>query len=500
MERPADSDARGGTVGNRAVANTKWIVLAPVAARAAGAAGTVVLARLLSPADYGLMAFAGVMLSFVAIFQDLGITQTLIAAPGEISAKLLPAFCMSAASGLLIYGLLSATASPFARFVGEPDLAGILLAMGLVVTLQTLGQVHHAILVRREAFRWVFAITVAHTASFVAISIVLGILGWGVWALALGHLGSHLLRTAALWAVAGWRPWRAAAGSPLYSPELLRFGGTLAGTSLLDWGAEGFLFLWAGKQLGSRPLGVYRVSFEAARMSYFGLPALASSVGLTSYAALQGDLPEMKRLMLKAIRVVNGVSMPVAACLVALAPWVVPVVWGHKWLEAAPVLSVLAAMAIAAPMANVVRPYLVTSGQVGWLLKLTTLRFALFVAVIPLAATHGIVAVAWAHLGLMILSGSALAARALRGLGGTLADILDAVLWPLLRAAACGLAALVVARSMNGAVAPVVLLASLSTGAAAYLGGVYLTSRASFEELRSVLVRVAGPGSGGRRF
>jgi PST family polysaccharide transporter len=314
-------------------------------------------------------------------------------------------------------------------------------------------------------------------------------IGLGIWALVLGHLASHLTRTGLLWISSGWRPTR---GGRLWSPELLRFGGTLTLINILDWSADGFLFLSVGKALGVRSLGVYRVSFEASRMSYYGLPALAGSVGLTGYASLLGDANELRRLMLKGLRIVNALAFPVAACIAALAPWIVPVVWGAKWLEAVPVLCVLALMGLAAPMANVVWPFYLSSGRLSALLKISVVRLSAYVVFISLAAGFGVLAVAAVHVALMLASTGFVVVFALRSVGGSAGELRDAVLWPALRAGACGLAAAAVASAVDFMPPLAVLLPATACGGLVYVASLYLTNREGFFELASVVGRGVG--------
>ncbi len=491
---PSNRQARRGgpTVGNRAVRHTKWIVLAPVFARVLGLGATMVLARLLSPSEFGLMAYAGTTLTFFAVFQDLGITKTLIADPGEIRGKLRAALLMSVSSGALFYVVLASISSTVAGFFDEPLLGPVLMTMGLVVVLQTSGQVHHALLIRAESYRALFWITLAQAATYLTLATTLAVAGLGVWALVLGHVAAQLTRTTLLWLVSGWRPWTDAQGS-LFSGDLLRFGGALTLLSILDFVGDAWVFLSVGKVLGAASLGLYNVSFEAARISCFGLPALASSIALTSYASLLDDPDELRRLMLKGLRVVHAVVFPLSAGIVVLAPWIVPVVWGSKWLDAAPVLAVLALMGFVSPLPQIVVPYFVSSGRVHVLLRLSAVRLVAYLLLISWAVrSENLVLIASAQVCLMLLLASVLGIITLRQVGARAADLGPAVLWPLLRAAACGLSAFAVARGLDGLPPWAVLAPAVATGGAVYGTLLFLTDRKAFLEATSVVARSFG--------
>jgi PST family polysaccharide transporter len=483
---------RESTVGNRAVSHGKWIVPAPIVAKGVGLVATMVLARLLVPAQFGVMAFAGTALAFVAVFQDLGITQALISYSGEIEERLRPALVLSVGSGLVFYLALAALAYPLAAFVAEPLIGPVLLVLGSVVPLQALGQVQHALLVRGERYRALFFIALAQALTYVGVAVGLALAGFGVWSLVFGHVAAQLVRSLSLWMLSTWRPFGRGARGKLWSVGLVRFGGTLTVVNVLDWAADGWVFLTIGKLLGSESLGLYNLSFEAARMAYFGLPALAASVVLTSYSSLLDDPVQLRRLMLKGLRVVHGLAFPIAACIAALAPWIVPLVWGGKWDGAVPLLAVMALLGFSAPLGNVLLPYFVSSGKLRFLLTLTLVRLVLYAIVITVAAGFGLRAVAVAHLLLMwAVAGTILFVTA-RNIAATAADLRSALLWPALRAGACGLVAGAVARGLDGLHPAWVLAPALAAGAAVYAAIWFTTDREGFFETVSVVARGTG--------
>ena len=487
VETPSDP-----TIGNRALSHGKWIVSAPIVAKAVGLVATMVLARLLAPAQFGVMAFAGTAVAFVAVFQDLGITQALISHPGDIRERLRPALVLSAGSALVFYLTLAALAYPLAAFVGEPLLGPVLLVFGSVVVLQTFGQVQHALLVRGERYRALFFVTLAQALAYVGVAVGLASAGFGVWSLVFGHVAAQLVRTLSLWMLSTWRPFGRGARGKLWSAGLVRFGGALTLVNVLDWAADGWVFLSIGKLLGSESLGLYNLSFEAARMAYFGLPALAASVVLTSYSSLLDDPVELRRLMLKGLRVVHGLAFPIAACIAALAPWIVPLVWGSKWDGAVPLLTVMALLGFSAPLGNVLLPYFVSSGKLRFLVWLTAIRLVLYAIVITAAAGFGVRAVALAHLLLMWAVAATILFMAARSIAATASDLRAALLWPALRAAAGGLAAGAVARGLDGLHPALVLGPALAAGAAVYAAVWITTDREGFFETASVVARGTG--------
>jgi O-antigen/teichoic acid export membrane protein len=310
--------------------------------------------------------------------------------------------------------------------------------------------------------------------------------------LVFGHVAAQLVRTLSLWTLSSWRPFGRGSHGKLWSGGLARFGGALTLINVLDWAADGWVFMSVGKLLGSESLGLYNLSFEAARMAYFGLPALAASVVLTSYSSLLDNPVELRRLMLKGLRVVHALAFPIAACICALAPWIVPLVWGGKWDGAIPLLAVMALLGFSAPLGNVLLPYFVSSGKLRFLVKLTAIRLVLYAIFITAAAGFGVQAVAVTHLLLMWAVAATILITTARSIAATGSDLRAALLWPALRAVACGLAAGAVARGLDGLHPALVLGPALAAGAAVYAALWIATDREGFFETASVVARGTG--------
>jgi PST family polysaccharide transporter len=179
---------------------------------------------------------------------------------------------------------------------------------------------------------------------------------------------------------------------------------------------------------------------------------------------------------------------------VALAPWVVPVVWGAKWLAAVPVLAVLGLQGVVAPLPNLLYPYFVSSKRISLLLRLSLVRLLAYVVLFTPVATLGDLRLAAvAHMALMLGSTAALVTLAWPRLGARLSELGPAVAWPLLRAAACGLAAALVARVLDPGLPPLaVLAAAAAAGGSVYAGLLWITDRDGFDEAASVFARGSG--------
>jgi PST family polysaccharide transporter len=491
----SQADRATETVGNRAVAHAKWVLLAGLAGKLVSLAATMVLARLLVPAEFGLVSLAAVVLGIVAIFQDAGVGRSLLAQPGPIEHLIRPGILASAATGALCYLGVLLAAFPLAAFYHEPRLLPILAILGLSVPLQAMTQVPSAVAARRGAFRLLFVLSVAQVLTYAALSVLLAWLHFGPWALVAGQLGSTVVRSAGLMAWGGV-PWRRvrAEGARL-DMKLLRSGGVLTAESLLNWGADGLVLLTLGRVAGVGATGLYNVAFEAARMPMFAVSALSSTLAPTGFAALADRPQELKRVVLKSLRVLAYTYFPVAIGMALLAPWLVPSVWGDRWLGAVPVLAALSLMGLPTPLSHIFAPILLTFRRLRAILAFAAFRFVAYVVMCLLVVPHGAAYTALAHVAQMFVWTALQGALALALVGVRPRELASTLMVPTLAAGVMAAAVVITTRLLTGVPPVAMLIASTPVGAAVYLALCWRLDRATFREVASIALRGVGRSS-----
>ena len=204
-----------------------------------------------------------------------------------------------------------------AIFYGEPRLEMMTVALAFNFVLGSLNIVPYALLHKALDFRSRFRIETVAISTSGIIAVVLALSGAGVWSLIGQYLCENVARSAMAWGLSGWRPRRVF--DLTAAKELLKFGRNLIGFNIVVYCAQNFDKLFIGRQLGSSPLGVYRLSDGLMRMPLTNVTVITGAVMFPALSKLQGDIESMKRVYLRATRMIALFTFPMMLGLSALA-------------------------------------------------------------------------------------------------------------------------------------------------------------------------------------
>jgi O-antigen/teichoic acid export membrane protein len=317
-----------------------WTLLQAMGSRLLSATVFIVLARLLPPDAFGVVALASV---FVALFQLLtygGYNQALVQLQDADKKDYDTVFW----TGLWIGGGLTAglfAAAPYVgEVVGEPTLSPVLQVMSLAVLIAALGSGHQAVLQREMRFG---SLAVRRMLASVASSVVglgMALAGYGVWALVGQTIALSVGGTATLWIASGYRPGLGFSLARLR--RILKISSYMLGSRLLQFATQRSDDLLIGAVLGARALGFYSVAY---RLLTLLLDVLATSVQTVAFATLSRLQNERQRLRLafsRMTRLAATVAVPVFFIVGVTAPELVSVIFGDAWLSSVPVMRILA--------------------------------------------------------------------------------------------------------------------------------------------------------------
>jgi O-antigen/teichoic acid export membrane protein len=303
---------------------------------------TAVLARLLVPEDFGVVGMALIFTGLVALVNEFGLSSAIIQRTEVSQEHLCSAFWVNVMTGLAVWGIAAACSPAISRFFESSLVAPVVSVSSFGFVLGSISIVHRALLVRNLQFGKVAAVDIGGTIANGTASVILALLGMGVWSLVLGSLLGNAVSSAVLWVLSGWRPrfllrWNT-------FKELLRFGAYVMGARVLTYAGDNLDNLIVGKLLGPASLGYYSLAYRLMDFPRRNLASIVTTVTFPAFSRIQEEDVRLRKGYLKTIAVISLVTFPLLTGLVFLAPEFVQVVYGPQW---EPAVLPLQAMCVA---------------------------------------------------------------------------------------------------------------------------------------------------------
>jgi polysaccharide transporter, PST family len=315
-----------------------------IAARVLNAAiqvgSVLVLARLLSPEDYGLVGMVAVLTGFAPVLVSLGtpdvVTQRRSITEGEISAL----FWLALMIGITCAVLMAACGPLIARFYGEPRLTSLAVVSGLTFMMSALHCQHYALLRRAMRFRELGIIDVAANLLSVVIAVTMAFYGFQYWALVVRPIVMNAFVAAGVWLRCGWLPRWPTTTSEV--KEMVKRGLDITGFTMTDFAGKSADRVAIGYSRGPQALGYYQNAMFIYDNLLDVLTAPLHGVAVTSLSKVVGDRKELRRLWSKALVTLEFYAMPAFGILAVTSQDIVVLLLGAKWAVAGSLLSILA--------------------------------------------------------------------------------------------------------------------------------------------------------------
>jgi len=354
-----------------------------------------VLVRLLSPESFGLVALASVFILLGEQLVDQGFNDALVQRKHLGPAHLDAAFWAALAGGLVFSAATATAAAPLAAAFDQPRLAPVLSALAPSLLLAAVSRTQEAILRRQLAFRPIAAVGLTAVVAGGVTGLAMAFAGYGVWALVGQQLTQRLVEVPCYWWATGWRPrWRF---SPRHFRQLLRFGSSVIGINLFNFGNRQMDHLLIGYFLGTTALGFYTVGYRLVRILLDLLPHALMPVVLSAFARLQSDPVRLRAGFYDATRLMALVAFPAFCGMGLVAHDMVPVLFGAKWLPSVPVLQALVPIGLLQSVAQFYPTVMKAVGRPGRALMLAGMNVTVNAVAFFVAVHWGIVAVAAAY-------------------------------------------------------------------------------------------------------
>jgi O-antigen/teichoic acid export membrane protein len=481
------ADAASASVGTRTLRGMAWAYGSYVGGRLLLLLSTAILARVLVPADFGLVALALTFMVFLDTVRDLGLGQALIVGHDDQEARAQTVFSWTVVIGLGLT-LMTAAASPFvSQFFHEGGrFTALLTVLGCNFFVRSLGATHYALARKELDYRTRTFAELADVLTRGGCAIGLALAGAGPWSLVIGYLVGTTALNVVVWILVPFRPRLRL--SRRHLRELLTFGGML---TLVDIGAavaHQMDYLFVGRVLGPTSLGLYTIGFRLPELLIINVAVVAGEVLFPAYAMIGRD--RLRDAFLLAMRSTAFVIFPMAVALAILARPIVLALFGSQWVDSIAVMQVLVVYAVVITLSIPSGTVFKATGQAWILVALTIPYVILLVIFLALFAGDGIVAVAKVMAGMQAGFLSFTWLIATRRLEVPLRRLLAQLVRPLLAAGALAAVLFPLERAIDSPW--LTLIASGIAGGAVYALMVWLLER-------DMALRVRDAAFGARR-
>jgi len=365
-----------------------WALLSLLVTLVTGAGRSLVAARLIGVREMGAMSVAMLVFATVEALTASAAETALVSHPGDAEADLDPAFTLRVGQGILMAGLLWASAPFVGRFFAAPDVPPLVRALALVPLLRGFSNPAALLLVRRIEFRRLFWWALPEAVVGIALVVAVGLLRRDAWALVAALVGSQVVSTTVSYAMAPRVPRLVLRGAGL--ARLLHYGRWIQGTRVLMFVGLYLDNLLVGKLLGPSALGIYQVSFRVGEIPVTTVGRAASQVMLPVLTRLRRRPDRLRREYLATFRLVLALSAAFALALVLGVRPAVARLLGPEWLPAVPVMQFLAVAMVFRIVMTMATQLFYAIGRLRLVFAVNAVRVAvLALAIYPLLRGFG---------------------------------------------------------------------------------------------------------------
>lgn len=381
-----------GTTAARAVA---WNYLSFASGKALVLVTMAVLARLLTPEQFGIVGFATLVTAYLSVLKDLGLGAAVIQRRDDVEDAAQTVFVLNLAIGAVLTAITVLAAPLVADFFREPMVTPLLRVLGLTFILESLGSMHVVLLKRNLDFRRKLVPDVGQALVKGIVAISLAATGFGVWALVWGHLAGVVIFVVLSWTVIPWRP-TFRIHRTLLRP-LTRFGGPLVLTDIQYAIWSNLDYVVVGRMLGDTALGIYTLAYRLPELLVHSVWRVLAQAIFPVFSRLQDDVAALRAGFLATIRYTQIAIVPLCIGLFVTAEPAVAVLFGDQWTGVVPVLQVMAVFSLIASIGVNAGDVYKALGRTDVLAKLAMVELIVLVPALIYGARFGVIGVAWAH-------------------------------------------------------------------------------------------------------
>jgi O-antigen/teichoic acid export membrane protein len=324
---PPPADLKGRTVRGGAITFVAQVIKVAI-----NMGSTVALARLLTPADYGLIAMVTGVTGFVEMFKDAGLSTATVQRERITNEQISTLFWLNVAMSFCLMLMVVALAPFLGVFYHEPRLVWVTIALAGTFLFSGLTVQHQALLRRNMKFKQLAVIDVVSLGVGLVSAVVMALLGYRYWALVGMAVASSFVNAVAVWIAVPWRPGPPRRGCDVR--PMIGFGGGIIGTRFLYAFVRNTPNVLLGWAFGAAQVGLYQRAYTLLMFAVDQIQTPVTAVAIAPMSRLQADWPRLRRYFLAGYSVVISCILPIVVTCAVYAEEIIAVLLGHQWLPA----------------------------------------------------------------------------------------------------------------------------------------------------------------------
>jgi O-antigen/teichoic acid export membrane protein len=457
---------------------------------------TLIMARILSPADYGLMAIAMIIIGFIGFFNEVGIGAAIVQKSALTDQEINGCFVIAVIISFLLF-IATVTCSPFiAHFYGNPKLEKIISVLAFAFILGAISTVPMALLRRNMAFKAISSINVLSILIQSITSLTLAHLNHGVWSLVYGFLVGSAVNCIGFFSLSHWRPRRL--DGVREASALVIYGLHITSTRIFWYLYTNADKAIVGKLLGSKALGIYDMAFSLATLPSAQVTTLVVNVAAPLFSRVQENVSELTQILLKLTRGLAYVTYPALVGMLVCSRELITVALGPTWSDVLIPFNALCLMGLIKSIDPLLSQVLISTGHAKKLAAYTAMCSVVMLLAVVIGATFdGLRGVSLVWVIVYPLLSVALLRDVSRVTGMPLLGYYRN-LWPILKATifmaiiVLAIRELLLLYTSNF---PLILIAEIGSGVIAYALWIIFLDKQGFTEIRQILKDFGIPDS-----
>lgn len=336
---------------SKAIVGTIWSAVQRFGLMAISFSANIILARLLTPADYGCIAMLAIFIVIADTFMNSGLGIALIQKKDLTKEDSSTVFFFNFGVSIILYAILFFSAGYIASFYNLPKLKPILQVEGLVLIINSFAVVQTSLIRRRLEFKILAKTDIISSVLSVICSIGAGLMKMGVWALVIQQLSYSLFHSIMLWYMTGWRP--KLAFSRKSFKELFNFGSFIFLSNMINEIANKIQAVFIGKMFNASTLGYFSQASTLENVASRSVSGIIDQVSYPALAAKQTDPAGMISVLRRMTNAIAFVTMPIMMLLSLIGHQVIFLCYGERWLGSVPYFEILCIAGIAVSLQGI---------------------------------------------------------------------------------------------------------------------------------------------------